>query len=58
MYYSGAEEALTLIVVYIDNILVMSKHTDRIEDVKRYLSERFDVRDIREAKYCLGLEFA
>jgi len=58
VYYTGAGKELTLIVVYVDDVLVMSRDKDRIEEVKQYLSKRFDVRDIGDAKYCLGLEIA
>jgi len=56
--YTGVGEDLTLIVVYVDDVLVMSRDNDRIEEAKQYLSKRFDMRDIGDAKYCLGLEIA
>jgi len=58
VYYTEAGEDLTLIVVYVDDVLIMLRHIDRIEKVIRYLSKRFDIRDIGDVKYCLDLEFA
>ncbi|GAQ92751.1 hypothetical protein KFL_011220010 [Klebsormidium nitens] len=46
------------IVVWVDDILVAARGAERIAKVKAHLGEKFDVRDLGEAKYFLGMELA
>ena len=50
-------EDLTLIIFYVDDILVASKSEDVVRRIKRALSSEFEVKDLGKAKYCLGVEF-
>ena len=50
-------EDLTLIIFYVDDILVASKSEDFIRRIKRALSSEFEVNDLGKAKYWLGVEF-
>lgn len=55
--YTGTGEDSTLIVIYVDDVLILSRMEHNIKEVKDNLSENFDVRDMGVAKYCLELEF-
>ncbi|GAQ92836.1 putative retrotransposon protein [Klebsormidium nitens] len=44
------------LVVWVDDILVAARGADRIGKVKAHFGEKFDVRDLGEAKYLLGME--
>ncbi|GAQ93602.1 Ribonuclease H-like superfamily protein with integrase and polymerase domains [Klebsormidium nitens] len=44
------------IVVWVDDILVAARGAERIAKAKAHLGEKFDVRDLGEAKYFLGME--
>lgn len=46
----------TFIVVYVDDILIFSNDRARERKVKQRLSEEFKLKDVGEARYCLGLE--
>lgn len=58
VYHTGPIENKSFIIVYIDDILVMSSDDSEIARVKNHLGSKFDVKDLGEIKYCLGLEFA
>ena len=44
-----------IIAVYVDDILLARKSDERMTEVKRALSERFDVKDLGERHYFLGV---
>lgn len=58
LYLSGPVENRSYIIVYVDDILIMSCDDSEIVKIKRHLSEKFGVRDLGCVKYCLGLEFS
>lgn len=58
VYYIGQGEDTTLIAVYVDDILVFSRNGAKITKLKEHLSEVFEIKDLGESKYYLGIEFA
>jgi len=57
VFYKGKGERLTLIVVYVDDILVASKQASRINELHLHLSKNFETRNLGSVKHCLGMEF-
>lgn len=57
MYLVGPVENRSYIIVYVDDILVMSCDDSEITRVKNHLNAKFDVKDLGNIKHCLGLEF-
>lgn len=57
VYYQGQGTNLTLIVVYVDDILIISNNITNTTRFKTGLSQQFIVKDLGDVKYCLGLEF-
>jgi len=57
VYYSGSGEDLTLILVYVDDLLVASKNMSIVEALKKHLLKQFEIRDLGDASQCLDLEF-
>ena len=57
VYYIGQGEDALLIAVYVDDILVISRNKGKITKFKEYLSQKFEIKDLGEPKYCLGIEF-
>lgn len=50
------EGKLTFILIYVDDILIVSNDQARVRQIKDRLSRSFRVKDLGEAKYCLGIE--
>ncbi|GAQ91311.1 hypothetical protein KFL_007630020 [Klebsormidium nitens] len=46
------------LIVWVDDILVAARGAERIAKVKAHLAEKFNVRDLGEATYFLGMEVA
>src|SRR3569833_2696538 len=46
------------LIVWVDDILIAARGAERIAKVKAHLAEKFDVRDLGEATYFLGMELS
>lgn len=57
MYRIKRNKADALLVTYVDDILVASDSDSLTDEVKRKLSQHFDLKDLGELHHCLGLEF-
>ncbi|XP_076383615.1 uncharacterized protein LOC143260915 [Megalopta genalis] len=58
VYVRGAGDNLTLIVVYVDDILIISRKSEEIDRVYDFQRNSYDVKDLGNVKYCLGIEFS
>lgn len=50
------QEATTILLVYVDDILIASKDREHKRDIVNLLQKRFAIKDLGDAKYCLGIE--
>ncbi|XP_077277091.1 uncharacterized protein LOC143905509 isoform X1 [Temnothorax americanus] len=50
------DDGTFFLLVYVDNILMASKGTKTTNRIIEILKSRFAVKDLGEAKYCLGIE--
>lgn len=58
IYISGKNEGeLLLICLYVDDLLITGSVPKQIEDLKRKLKSEFEMTDLGELTYFLGLEF-
>jgi hypothetical protein len=57
LYYIKNEKGLTLIMVYVDDILFMSQDPDKLENFKIHLNKELEVKYSGVVKYCLGINF-
>ena len=46
----------TYVLVYVDDMLIISNDKERERQIKSELSKAFTIKDLGEAKYCLGIE--
>ena len=53
--YISSEGELCIIAVYVDDILLAIKSKKRMKDVKSKLSAQFEVKDLRDLQYLLGV---
>lgn len=44
-------------MIYVDDILLISSSQNQIKRIIKYFSLKFEVKNLGDAKYCLGLEF-
>ena len=57
VYFLDQGEDILMIIVYVDDILVISKSLDKITKFKTAISEEFEFKDLGDVSYCLGIEF-
>jgi hypothetical protein len=44
------------LILYVDNILLASSDVSLLREIKKFLSSNFDIKDLCEASYVLGIE--
>lgn len=57
LYYIGKGENIALIAVYVDDVLIALNDQKKIDSVISCLSQHFDIRDLGEVGFCLGIQF-
>ncbi|GJV25988.1 putative zinc finger, CCHC-type containing protein [Tanacetum coccineum] len=45
-----------ILVLYVDDILLASNNIDLLHESKRFLSRNFDMKDLGEDSYVIGIE--
>ncbi|RVW17830.1 Retrovirus-related Pol polyprotein from transposon TNT 1-94 [Vitis vinifera] len=49
---------MTILIVYADDIILSGNDMEELQNLKKYLSEEFEVKDLGNLKYFLGMEVA
>lgn len=57
LYRKDQGEDITLIAVYVDDLIVASRSQKCISDISKKLGDCFEIRDIGPIDYCLGVKF-
>lgn len=47
-----------VLLIYVDDIFIGSTSQSTLQDFKAFLGEKFNLKDLEEPKYFLGLEIA
>lgn len=55
IYFNIKNGEIVIIAVYVDDILIFSNDKELTNKLKRNLSDKFKMKDIGEAKMCLGI---
>ena len=55
MYKNFSGSAITFIVLYVDDILLIGNDVGMFSSVKLWLSKNFSMKDLGEATYVLGI---
>jgi Reverse transcriptase (RNA-dependent DNA polymerase) len=58
MFVKYSNNITTIVLVYVDNIIITGNNEKEINNVKTYLKEKFDIKDLGKLKYFLGIEIA
>ena len=48
-------DTVTIIAVYMDDLIVVAKTPEEMQEVKNILITRFKMKDMGELHYCLGI---
>ncbi|KAJ3665959.1 hypothetical protein Zmor_001421 [Zophobas morio] len=57
VYCVGRGEDATMVVIYVDDILIMSRDSNKIKQFREKLCKEFEVKKLGNVGYCLGVEF-
>jgi len=57
VYYAKQGEDMILVAIYVDDVIIISKNVVSISKFKMDLMKEFEIRDLGEIHYCLGIEF-
>jgi hypothetical protein len=58
LFRIGSGEDVTLIAIYVDDILVASRDLKRISEIRRMLADQFEIKNLGDVKHCLGVKFS
>jgi hypothetical protein len=56
LFYKRCAGKLTILIVYVDDIVITGDDSQGIEKVKQHLKNEFEVKDLGEMRYFLGIE--
>ena len=56
LYVRKDEHGIIIICIYVDDLIVGGDHEAHVEDVKNLLKKEFDMKDLGELRYFLGIE--
>ena len=56
LYVKKTGCGLIVIVIYVDDLIITGSNKDEIADVKKVLGAKFDMKDLGELMYFLGIE--
>ena len=54
--YMKVNGSKLFLVLYVDDILLAANNTDLLIEIKQLLFSHFDMKDLREASYVLGIQ--
>lgn len=56
IYYRIDNEDITFLAVYVDDLILFTSSSKTKEQIKNHIFTKFEMKDLGEVKYCLGLE--
>lgn len=56
VYQLNANQIVVFLVLYVDDILLIGNNVKKLSDVKNWLSTQFQMKDLGEASYVLGIQ--
>ena len=57
MHMSNQRNSLTIVLIYMDDIIYASNNVIELKKIKRMLEKEFKIRDDGPIHYCLGIDF-
>ena len=56
IYAKFKNEKFIFLILYVDDILLASSDVDLLQETKKFFSSKFDMKDLGEASFVLGIE--
>ena len=56
MYKLIKDQAVVFLILYVDDILLIGNNVELLSNVKKWLTEHFQMKDLGEASYVLGIK--
>uniref|UniRef100_H3G9W5 Reverse transcriptase Ty1/copia-type domain-containing protein n=1 Tax=Phytophthora ramorum TaxID=164328 RepID=H3G9W5_PHYRM len=56
VYVRRSTDEYSIVVIYVDDLMLFSKTKEHIESTKVALKKEFSIKELGELKYCLGIE--
>nr|GEV50497.1 retrotransposon protein, putative, Ty1-copia subclass [Tanacetum cinerariifolium] len=56
VYLKASGSYIAILILYVDDILIMGNNIPMLQDVKSYLGRSFDMKDLGDAAYILGIK--
>ena len=56
MFMKVSVNTITFLVLYVDDILIISNDVGMFSIVKAWLSKHFSIKDLEEASYIIGIQ--
>ncbi|KRZ07267.1 Retrovirus-related Pol polyprotein from transposon TNT 1-94 [Trichinella pseudospiralis] len=56
VYFERRERELTIAAIYVDDVIIASNNTARLNELKKTLAKSFEMKDMDPIHYCLGIE--
>ena len=58
MFFKKERDKVTVLIVHVDGIVVTRDDLEEILNLKEYLGEEFEIKDLSKLRYFLGIEVA
>lgn len=58
LFTHSQESSFTILLVYVDDILLIDNNPDCVKELKQVLDRKFGIKDLGSLRYFLGLEVA
>ncbi len=55
VFVQTEEGDLTIVAVYVDDLIILTKTPEKMKEVKQSLEGRFKMKDLGKLHYCLGI---
>jgi len=56
VYHKYSRSKYTLLILYVDDILLATNDKKILHETKRFLSKKFEIKDLGEASFVLGIQ--
>ena len=58
LYFAQMGPCVMLVLVYVDDLIILSSNMESMATLKSKLEAKYEMIDLGELHYCLGVEFA